>query len=565
VDAIANSTSRSLELSSGGGSRAMLSKAGKAMQDECKEKYPNGVNPGSFAETKGYNLDCKCVFHVVLTGWSQDKASQAEQMLLDLITEILKKCEENNLRSLSLPPIGTGFMGYQAKTVARIFIQAVQDFGKTKKTSSLTDVNFVIRKEDIKHFEILRFVVQGCLGKASDHNYSSIAFPCLGTGYQGYPSKIAAKTVMSAIKDFFHAHPASALRKVEIVVFEGGKDWREVCKSFQQELENIAPSKVEVRKQAPQLQLVKPVPVVVLKPPSPPKRGAKEWFKMKYEQDVCIPMYWTSVKAGENVRKCQRTGAKDYVLVDIDGATEQMIKDLVMQTWARDKVGDGRDAKNLRELNYSSIKVTKIQRVENIHLYKGYAEERQRLFDKASKKGRPLVSVGNTKNSSGEAKTEEILKSQGKNKDFLSDTFPEINEHFLFHGTASENVEKVLSQGIDNRLAGDRAMFGGGIYAAESSTKADQYSDHRDSRTKTGLKMLLVRMSLGDICLCNQGQQFRRAPCKMCRKDKCTCKGGQLWDFYDSVLGDGQWIFREFVVYEKRQVYPEYLISYDRV
>jgi len=34
---------------------------------------------------------------------------------------------------------------------------------------------------------------------------------------------------------------------------------------------------------------------------------------------------------------------------------------------------------------------------------------------------------------------------------------------------------------------------------------------------------------------------------------------------YDSVVGDGKWIFREFVVYAKEQCYPEYVITYDRV
>jgi hypothetical protein len=34
----------------------------------------------------------------------------------------------------------------------------------------------------------------------------------------------------------------------------------------------------------------------------------------------------------------------------------------------------------------------------------------------------------------------------------------------------------ILATGLDSRMAGTNAMFGQGVYAAESSTKADQYA-----------------------------------------------------------------------------------------
>lgn len=86
-------------------------------------------------------------------------------------------------------------------------------------------------------------------------------------------------------------------------------------------------------------------------------------------------------------------------------------------------------------------------------------------------------------------------------------------------------------------------------------------SDYKANRSNENLKMLLVRMCLGDIFVQSEPTSYKRAPCKACWKDKCTCT---LNEFYDSVVGDGRWNYREFVVYEKTQLYPEYIITYER-
>jgi len=52
----------------------------------------------------------------------------------------------------------------------------------------------------------------------------------------------------------------------------------------------------------------------------------------------------------------------------------------------------------------------------------------------------------------------------------------EINEYYLFHGTKDDKVDIIKTQGFDHRLCRDRALFGTGVYFAESSTKADQYA-----------------------------------------------------------------------------------------
>ena len=51
----------------------------------------------------------------------------------------------------------------------------------------------------------------------------------------------------------------------------------------------------------------------------------------------------------------------------------------------------------------------------------------------------------------------------------------EINECYLFHGTKSNIIDAIEHKGFDTRISGESAMFGSGVYFAESSTKADQY------------------------------------------------------------------------------------------
>ena len=87
-------------------------------------------------------------------------------------------------------------------------------------------------------------------------------------------------------------------------------------------------------------------------------------------------------------------------------------------------------------------------------------------------------------------------------------------------------------------------------------------SDDRNQRQRDGLTMLLVRCSMGDICLMTDTKKLTRPPCKVtsCGSDTCTHE-----ERYNSVVEEGKYIFREFCVYGRLQVYPEYVITYDRV
>ena len=52
----------------------------------------------------------------------------------------------------------------------------------------------------------------------------------------------------------------------------------------------------------------------------------------------------------------------------------------------------------------------------------------------------------------------------------------ELNECFLLHGTAASSVDAIAQLGFDVRLSHDSALYGRGIYLAESMNKAFVYT-----------------------------------------------------------------------------------------
>ena len=152
--------------------------------------------------------------------------------------------------------------------------------------------------------------------------------------------------------------------------------------------------------------------------------------------------------------------------VPVDMFTFNAVKQVVQETWKTKFVGHGRDAQGLG--GYSRINVKKVERIENSEIFEKYYQKRQEFFHKAVKVG-AFKTLESVKDAKGGIETEPTLSGI-----LTKDLYPEINEHYLFHGT--RDVRTIINQGLDTRLAGSGAMFGPGIYFAESSTKADQYA-----------------------------------------------------------------------------------------
>ena len=116
-----------------------------------------------------------------------------------------------------------------------------------------------------------------------------------------------------------------------------------------------------------------------------PARNTPEFCMYMYTSEICPPAYWTKYTSDKSIKtwKIQEKGKSSYTLVDVDRATFAALEGLVKSTWLSDKHGYGHDAVGLKEIGYNKLKVTKIQRVENLTLYENYKQMQQDLFHHA--------------------------------------------------------------------------------------------------------------------------------------------------------------------------------------
>ena len=96
-------------------------------------------------------------------------------------------------------------------------------------------------------------------------------------------------------------------------------------------------------------------------------------------------------------------------------------------------------------------------------------------------------------------------------------------------------------------MANLRGLYGGGVYFACESCKSAQYAP-----VENGLKMLVIsRVVLGDPYYATAAMQNERRP---------PLRGGAFAPglTFDSVVAN--MLHREFIVYDHKQAYPEYIV-----
>ncbi|XP_009470176.1 PREDICTED: poly [ADP-ribose] polymerase 14-like [Nipponia nippon] len=129
-DVIVNITNQTFNLKTGV-SRAVLNGAGKAVEDECAQlaSQPNE----SYITTQAGNLPCKKIIHFV-----------AQDDIKMIVSKVLQECELQQYTSVTFPAIGTGEAGRDPAVVADDMIDAVTDFAKSNSAPSVKTIKVVI-------------------------------------------------------------------------------------------------------------------------------------------------------------------------------------------------------------------------------------------------------------------------------------------------------------------------------------------------------------------------------------------------------------------------------------
>uniref|UniRef100_A0A087XTA4 Si:ch73-252i11.1 n=1 Tax=Poecilia formosa TaxID=48698 RepID=A0A087XTA4_POEFO len=135
----------------------------------------------------------------------------------------------------------------------------------------------------------------------------------------------------------------------------------------------------------------------------------------------------------------------------------------------------------------------------------------------------------------------QLQKTQMKN----NNSGREVEEKQLFHGTDSKHINAICLNNFDWRICGvNGTAYGKGSYFARDAKYSHSYTGDSDVKTMFVSRVLVGSYTRGD-------SSYVRPPSK---------DGGDI-NFYDSCVNDvGNPSI--FVVFEKHQIYPEYLLTY---
>lgn len=526
----------------------------------------------SIISTVGGNLKCKFVFTVVLQPWTDVTAQNAFPRIVE---ECFQMCIQGGMTSISLPMLGCGRMlQYPVRTTAETMMQTAR---KAISTGQLKQVTFVAYSppeyDALTH--VLSQTSSGASGAAAassnadDSDDDGDAISCsISVSVLTKTRQDVVGKVLSGLDDRLMCteHITNPENKCLPLRMKGRihetaskRGQRHIRLEIDQKSGNIDLKGERDYVKACKREII-PMLIGTVNTSDKLKCSSEFWSSIAHEFTQSPP-YWShfpKCRPLPDVFRLYQVN-RQPVVVPVDSITDAAVRSLVYGTWDKQAVGQGRDAVGL---SHSSIKIYSVERIENLELFAKYAIKRQEFFRALADDGTyefprledlPFPNKGPIQT---HAKLTTPLKEE---------IFPEINEHYMFHGTKPDVLQTIIHQGLDFRMSSANAMFGMGIYGAESSTKADQYVDSKTDRTPGKKKMLLMRMLIGKsyLCLDSNPKKYRRPPCTSsgCMRDNCV----DMHERFDSVVGDGPWLFREFVVYAVDQCYPEYIITYERV
>jgi hypothetical protein len=181
-----------------------------------------------------------------------------------------------------------------------------------------------------------------------------------------------------------------------------------------------------------------------------------------------------------------------------------------------------------------------VHRIHNPRLWEEYQSEKSRILALIRHHGEPPFKHAEHK-----------INFQTTMRD-LPTLDHELNEAYLLHAASYKAIDAIRNYGFEPKKS-FRGLFGAGSYFAEDMTKADQYIDPKDET----IYVFLARVCMGRPDITTEPCPDRREP------------RGYPEDFHSTVgekMRNNTKIrrFREFVIYERRQAYPEFILSLRR-
>nr|XP_008169367.1 protein mono-ADP-ribosyltransferase PARP12-like [Chrysemys picta bellii] len=173
-----------------------------------------------------------------------------------------------------------------------------------------------------------------------------------------------------------------------------------------------------------------------------------------------------------------------------------------------DTTGEYKEVKDLFEKTMKNCRICRLQRIQNPSLWQVFQWQKEQM--RKTNRGR------------------------------------DVDERLLFHGTSTSHLHAICGQNFDWRICGTHGtLYGKGSYFARDARYSHQYCQ-TGSSSKT---MIVARVLVGDFV---QGSNnYLRPPPRPNNPNS----------FYDSCV-DSLVNPSIFVIFEKHQIYPAYIIEY---
>lgn len=147
VDAIVNAANK--WLTDGGGITGVIFKfAGKQkLENEIRQKYPNGTPTGTAVITSGHELEQPYIIHTPGPIEGEESGNEAT-LLASSYRSCLEVADKQGLASIAFCSISTGIYGYRLEEAAPLAVKTVVDYLNAHPQTSLRRIVFAMFKDD---------------------------------------------------------------------------------------------------------------------------------------------------------------------------------------------------------------------------------------------------------------------------------------------------------------------------------------------------------------------------------------------------------------------------------
>ncbi|CAK9100708.1 Poly [ADP-ribose] polymerase tankyrase (dTNKS) (Poly [ADP-ribose] polymerase) (Protein poly-ADP-ribosyltransferase tankyrase) [Durusdinium trenchii] len=253
------------------------------------------------------------------------------------------------------------------------------------------------------------------------------------------------------------------------------------------------------------------------------------------ELPVGVPSYWKNQDLEKDFDEKINLSADEREKM-------QKLLDVTYKNKAtRDRMSDGMPTR---------LVVNQVVRMEDSKMWRRFEQKRAELAVRGQPKLMEEMPGSGPIKTSAEADAEELPSC-------LKELTVNLNEAFLFHGSSPGGALGIGENGFDMGRVGSNVgtMFGAGAYLAEASSKSDEYATEDPSGLFAGkFALLLCRTLLGNM--------FYITESNIPRIEDALATGR-----FQCVLGDREAAvdtYREFVVFDEAQIYPEFVLIYTR-